>query len=142
MAIPIPSSPSHIPALPSSLALSSPGYLNIGPARPQPKPAHPYTRPMSSRSRAASPALSIGSTSGVLSSSLGSNGLTKEGRPIAGPFILAGNGAKEVLSAAIEGGAAPGSLGSLGLLSLRAHQTHQVAYDSDRTNDSDRMEED
>lgn len=138
MAIPIPSSPSHIPALPSSLAHSLPGYMSLGPARPH-KPVHPYTRPMSSRSRAASPALSIGSTSGVLSSSLGNNGLTKEGRPMAGPFIPAGAGAKEAVNAAVDAGAAPGSLGSLGLLSLRAHQ---IAYDSDRTYDSDRMEED
>lgn len=134
-AIPIPSSPSHIPALPSSLALSSPGYLSLAPSRP--KPAHPYTRPMSSRSRAASPALSIGSTSGVLSSSLGNNGLTKEGKPMAGPFIPSGPGAKEAVHAAVDAGAAPNSLGSLGLLSLRAHLMAQEDQD-----DSDRMEED
>lgn len=132
-AIPIPSSPSHIPALPSSLALSSPGYLSLGPSRP--KPAHPYTRPMSSRSRAASPALGIGSTSGVLSSSLGNNGLTKEGKPMAGPFIPSGPGAKEAVHAAVDAGAAPNSLGSLGLLSLRAHLMAEE-------DDSERMEED
>ncbi|CAK9785548.1 hypothetical protein CC85DRAFT_327288 [Cutaneotrichosporon oleaginosum] len=138
MAIPIPSSPSHAPVLSSTLALSSPGYLNLASARPH-KPAHPYTRPMSSRSRAASPALSIGSTSGVLSTSLGNNGLTKDGKPLAGPFIPSGPGAKEAVSAAFEAGAAPGQLGSMGMLSLRGQQ---ISYDSDRTNDSDRMEED
>lgn len=98
--IPIPSSPSHVPALSSALALGSPGYLAIA-ARPK-SSHHPYTRPMSSRSRAASPALSIGSTGGVLSSSL------KEGKPLAGPFIPTG------VAVATE----QPSLGSLGLLSI------------------------
>ncbi|BEI81763.1 hypothetical protein CcaverHIS002_0209230 [Cutaneotrichosporon cavernicola] len=138
MAIPIPSSPSHAPVLPSSLALSSPGYLNLGATRPL-KPAHPYTRPMTSRSRAASPALSIGSTSGVLSTSLGNNGLTKDGKPMVGPFIASGPGAKEAANAAIDAGAAPGQLGTMEMLSLRAQQ---ISYDGERTNDVDRMEED
>ncbi|GMK59903.1 hypothetical protein CspeluHIS016_0901200 [Cutaneotrichosporon spelunceum] len=138
MAIPIPSSPSHAPVLPSSLAFSSPGYLNLGASRPL-KPAHPYTRPMTSRSRAASPALSIGSTSGVLSTSLGNGGLTKDGKPMVGPFIAAGVGAKEAANAVMDAGAAPGKLGSMEMLSLHAQQ---ISYDSDKTNNGDRMEED
>jgi hypothetical protein len=94
---------------------------------------------MTSRSRAASPALSIGSTSGVLSTSLGNNGLMKDGKPMAGPFIPSGPGAKEAINAAIDATAAPGQLGNMEMLSLRAQQ---ISYDSDRTNDSDRMEED
>lgn len=98
--IPIPSSPSHVPALSSALALGSPGYLPLS-ARPK-SSHHPYARPMSSRSRAASPALSIGSTSGVLSTSI------KEGKPLAGPFIPTG----------VAVGEQQPSLGSLGLLSI------------------------
>jgi hypothetical protein len=113
--IPIPSSPSHAPHVGSALALGSPGYLSLGPSR---KVAHPYTRPMASRSRAASPALSIGSTSGVLSTSLGNGGMHGPNRPLAGPFMPTGPGAAAAVSAASAPGAAPGTLGSLGLLSL------------------------
>lgn len=109
--VPIPSSPSHAPLVASSLATSSPGYLSLGQSRVKP-PHHPYTRPMASRSRAASPALSIGSTSGVLSSSLNGN------RTLGGAFIPTGPAATAAASAAQSQGAAPG-LGSLGLLSLQ-----------------------
>ncbi|WOO76909.1 uncharacterized protein LOC62_01G000523 [Vanrija pseudolonga] len=118
-AIPIPSSPSHAPHVGSALALGSPGYLNLGRPVKSAHP-HPYTRPMSSRSRAASPALSIGSTSGVLSSSLGNGGLTGPSRPLGGPFIPTGPGASAAVNAASAPGAAPPSLGGIGFLSLTA----------------------
>jgi hypothetical protein len=75
---------------------------------------------MASRSRAASPALSIGSTSGVLSTSLGNGGLVGPSRPLAGPFIPTGPGATAAVTAASTPGAAPSSLGGLGLLSIGA----------------------
>ncbi|TXT16052.1 hypothetical protein VHUM_00555 [Vanrija humicola] len=118
-AIPIPSSPSHAPHVGSALALGSPGYLTLGRPVKAAHP-HPYTRPMSSRSRAASPALSIGSTSGVLSSSLGNGGLTGGSRPLGGPFIPTGPGASAAVNAASAPGAAPPSLGGIGFLSLTA----------------------
>lgn len=122
-AVPIPSSPSHLPLVGSALAVTSPGYLSLGGgmgmgSHTRKPPTHPYTRPMSSRSRAASPALSIGSTSGVLSSSLGNGGLTGPSRPLAGPFIPSGPGSAAAVSAANAVGAAPRDLGGLGLLSL------------------------
>lgn len=137
--VPIPSSPSHAPLVASSLATSSPGYLSLGQSRVKP-PHHPYTRPMASRSRAASPALSIGSTSGVLSSSL--NG------KIGGAFIPTGPGASAAVSAAQSQGAAPGSLGSLGLLSLQAEHGDQQEMlrddvcDERRGSAEDAMDED
>jgi hypothetical protein len=67
----------------------------------------PY-RPLSSRSRQASPALSIGSTSGVLSTSLGGNN-----KSLGGTFIPTGPAA----TLAAQQGQAP-QLGGLGLLSL------------------------
>jgi len=68
----------------------------------------PY-RPLSSRSRQASPALSIGSTSGVLGTSLGSN----TNKSLGGNFIPTGPAA----ALAAQQGQAP-QLGGLGLLSL------------------------
>jgi hypothetical protein len=68
----------------------------------------PY-RPLSSRSRQASPALSIGSTSGVLSTSLGTN----NNKTLGGNFIPTGPAA----TLAAQQGQAP-QLGGLGLLSL------------------------
>jgi hypothetical protein len=108
--IPNPQSPGHIPIYPS--ALSASGSTAAGAGRP--RPAHPYNRPLASRSRAASPALSIGSASGVLSSSLGNNG--REGR---GSFTLPGTLAGAFVPTGVtlqNGGAQP--LGGLGLLSL------------------------
>lgn len=84
---------------------------------------------MSSRSRAASPALSIGSTSGVLSSSLGNGSLTGPARPLAGPFIPTGPGAAAAVSAASTPGAAPSSLGSLGFLSIGAQSLKEELED-------------
>ena len=73
---------------------------------------------MSSRSRAASPALSIGSTSGVLSTSLERSSGVLNGRPsisLGQAFIPTGPGTPSMYP---EGGAAPQGLGGLGLLSL------------------------
>ncbi|ORX34798.1 hypothetical protein BD324DRAFT_134540 [Kockovaella imperatae] len=112
--IPIPHSPSHAPFQPSSL--STPGG-NFSLSNRQGRPTHPYTRPMSSRSRAASPALSIGSTSGILSTSLGErSGGMLAGRPslsLGQAFIPTGSGAPLTSETAASQG-----LGSLGLLSL------------------------
>lgn len=94
---------------------------------------------MASRSRAASPALSIGSTSGVLSSSLNGN------RSLGGAFIPTGPGASAAVSAAQSQGAAPGSLGSLGLLSLQGEHgdSQEMLRDEERRDSAeDAMEED
>jgi hypothetical protein len=97
---------------------SSPSLAPMSPSRPMagmPIPNSPFAasnssrrpyRPLSSRSRQASPALSIGSTSGVLSTSLGSKSL-------AGTFVPTGPAA----TLAAQQGQAP-QLGGLGLLSL------------------------
>ena len=72
---------------------------------------------MSSRSRQASPALSIGSTSGVLSTSLERSSGILNGRPsisLGQAFIATGPGTPGMLPE----GAAPQGLGGLGLLSL------------------------
>ena len=81
-----------------------------------------------SRSRAASPALSIGSTSGVLSTSLGNNGTTAGGRPsfsLGQAFIPTGPG-----SSIIPQGGAPQGLGGLGLLSLSTRPGNGEGDDS------------
>lgn len=149
MAIPIPHSPQHAPFQPSGLgpiphltasALGSLGGSNTTPAHRR------YSRPLS-RSRAASPALSIGSASGVISSSLGSlsgggqlnvPGAGGDGQPgtgglngrkrgnsgsgiafsLATAFIPTGQGQGHLSGAGMTG-APPGGLGSLGLLSLQ-----------------------
>ena len=114
-AIPIPHSPSHAPLYSSTLS----SFNNNGSlASRQNRPAHPYTRPIASRSRAASPALSIGSTSGVLSTSLGNNNNGNgAGRPsfsLGQAFIPTGSGSGGI----VQQGSAPQGLGGLGLLSL------------------------
>jgi hypothetical protein len=98
---------------------SSPSLQPMSPSRPMsgmPIPSSPFGasnssrrpyRPLSSRSRQASPALSIGSTSGVLSTSLGNN------KALAGSFVPTGPAA----TLAAQQGQAP-QLGGLGLLSL------------------------
>ena len=106
ISIPVPQSPSLAPMFSSH--------------RPVKGAHHPYSRPMSSRSRAASPALSIGSTSGVLSTSLGRDGISSSG-PSRGFSLAAafcGPGVNAAVNAANSQGAAPQALGSLGLLSL------------------------
>ena len=85
---------------------------------------------MSSRSRAASPALSIGSTSGILSTSLErSSGILngREGRPsisLGQAFIPTGVGAQLQFE-----GAAPQGLGGLGLLSLAGLGERRISAD-------------
>ncbi|WWC58138.1 uncharacterized protein I303_100673 [Kwoniella dejecticola CBS 10117] len=106
-AIPIPQSPSHAPLYPSTLSSLSTSQTTGRHTRP----AHPYTRPMTSRSRAASPALSIGSASG-LGSSLGNNG----GRG----FNLSANFTNSNSNGNTNTGVQlPQQLGGLGLLSLQ-----------------------
>jgi len=99
---------------------SSPSLTPMSPSRPissMPIPSSPFAasntsrrpyRPLSSRSRQASPALSIGSTSGILSTSLGTNP-----KSLGGTFIPTGPAA----TLAAQQGQAP-QLGGLGLLSL------------------------
>ncbi|WVR03600.1 hypothetical protein IAU60_000592 [Kwoniella sp. DSM 27419] len=99
-AIPIPQSPSHAPLYPSALSTS----LGRG---HHTRTTHPYTRPMASRSRAASPALSIGSAGGM-GTSVGNGGTL--GRS----FSLSG-----FASNASGGGQGQQNLGGLGLLSLQ-----------------------
>ena len=109
--MPIPQSPSHVPTYPSGLSSSQNSlFVNTRSTRPYPRQIP------RSKSRAASPALSIGSTSGVLSTSLGNNGNTVGGRPsfsLGQAFIPTGSGSGAVPPT----GAAQG-LGGLGLLSL------------------------
>lgn len=110
--MPIPQSPSHAPTHPSGLSSSQHSlFLNNRSTRPYPRQIP------RSRSRAASPALSIGSTSGVLSTSLGNNGGAAGGRlsfSLGQAFIPTGPG-----SGVIPPNGAPQGLGGLGLLSLR-----------------------
>ncbi|KAL7418707.1 hypothetical protein Q5752_006390 [Cryptotrichosporon argae] len=110
--IPIPSSPSTHPSF-AGLAY---------------RQSKAYARP--ARSRAASPALSIGSTSGVLSTSLTSlSGVPgPNGRPLGGAFIPTGPGASAAVTAAGQAGQAPQGLGGLGLLSL-AHEGERRTSD-------------
>ncbi|WRT63832.1 uncharacterized protein IL334_000757 [Kwoniella shivajii] len=114
--IPIPQSPSHAPLYPSTLSSLSTSLQR------HTRPAHPYTRPMANRSRAASPALSIGSAGG-LSSSLGNKG---NGNP---------------------GGGGGQQLGGLGLLSIQ-HSVNEederegTGEDMRREDSGERMEED
>ncbi|OCF31196.1 hypothetical protein I316_07164 [Kwoniella heveanensis BCC8398] len=136
--IPIPQSPSHAPLYPSALSTSL-GRGHHG----HPRAAHPYTRPMASRSRAASPALSIGSAGG-LSSSFGNNGVGS-GSMMARSFSLSGGGA----SASGEGknngngngngtgfGLGGQQLGGLGLLSIQ-----NSVSEEDEKEDTDEVEE-
>jgi hypothetical protein len=134
-AIPIPSSPGHA-SLFNNYQLST--------SNPSRRAGHPYNRPIASRSRAASPALSIGSASGVLSTSLG-NGT--KGFGLGGAFVPTNQGAL----AAQGQGQAP--LGGLGLLSLanvvdEADEAEEPrrdrGFDADRQDDGreEAMEED
>lgn len=116
--IPTPQSPIHMPYYSSTL--SNTGNNIFAAASRQNRSNHPY-RPMSSRSRQASPALSIGSTSGVLSTSLGNSSHTSGGthgtRPsvsLGQAFIPTGAGSGGLYPP----GQAPQALGGLGLLSL------------------------
>ncbi|ORY25083.1 hypothetical protein BCR39DRAFT_600290 [Naematelia encephala] len=112
-AIPIPQSPGHATLNPSVLSTSGSFTLRM----PTRRPPTGYAR-----SRQASPALSIGSTSEVLSTSLA----TATGRPsinLGSAFIPTGlQGGMAIVNAANERGNAPG-LGGLGLLSLRSTDT-------------------
>ncbi|WVW81809.1 hypothetical protein I302_103806 [Kwoniella bestiolae CBS 10118] len=131
-AIPIPQSPSHAPLYPSSLSslsTSHPRHTQHG------RPTHPYTRPMTSRSRAASPALSIGSTNG-LSSSLGNKGFTLNGN---GSGNGSGNWGQQPQQ----------QLGGLGLLSLQNSRVDEEDEDGReggeemrRVDSEEKMEED
>lgn len=124
-AIPIPNSPSY--GLYSSMLSTSTGAQGQGREqinlRTKPN-HHPYTRPMSSRSRAASPALSIGSTSGSLTGAgaAGGNGggLGRErgSFSLGVPFTTGATAGTSGAAGAAASGHAPPSLGGLGLLSL------------------------
>ncbi|OCF59640.1 hypothetical protein L486_02312 [Kwoniella mangroviensis CBS 10435] len=125
-AIPIPQSPSHAPLYPSSLSSLSASH----PARHTQhggRPQHPYSRPMTSRSRAASPALSIGSTNG-LSSSLGNKTFT-------------GNGGLQLQQQQHQ---PQQQLGGLGLLSLQNSRVDEEdeAQEMKRVDSEEKMEED
>ena len=88
------------------------------------------------RSRAVSPALSIGSTSGVLSTSLGERGGTVNGRPsfsLGQAFVPTGAG---LTSPALEG-SAPQGLGGLGLLTLNGGSNHTSNQTSRRSSGED-----
>ncbi|WWD22516.1 hypothetical protein CI109_107009 [Kwoniella shandongensis] len=141
--IPIPQSPSHAPLYSSALASSQ--------LRPtHARPSHPYARPISSRSRAASPALSIGSVGGSggngnLSTSLGSN-------PGGGAAMARGlSGLGSAIQVQGQGqGPPPRELGGLGLLSIQNRVREEDEDDREhdggemRREDSNesRMEED
>jgi len=126
----------------------------MSPSRPlssMPIPSSPFAasnsnrrpyRPLTSRSRQASPALSIGSTSGVLSTSLGTN----TNKSLGGNFIPTGPAA----TIAAQQGQAP-QLGGLGLLSLanvgedtegEVRANSEVREEDDRRRSEDDMEED
>lgn len=111
--MPIPQSPSHLPLY--SSALNTNTNAGIFSSRPN---RSAYGRPVvRSRSRQASPALSIGSTSGVLSTSLGNNGGGRPSVSLGQAFIPTGQG-----SGLVQTGTAQG-LGGLGLLSLSNSQS-------------------
>ncbi|AAW46138.1 hypothetical protein CNK00920 [Cryptococcus deneoformans JEC21] len=118
--IPIPASPSHAPLYPSALSTSHPRSVGGVGAQTHPsssRPNHPYTRPMASRSRAASPALSAGS------------GGTSLGRErYLGQHVQNGN----------NGHGGQGALGGLGLLSL----ANRVREEDEKEERGERMEED
>ncbi|WVQ76189.1 hypothetical protein IAR50_005851 [Cryptococcus sp. DSM 104548] len=144
--IPIPASPSHLPIYPSSLGSIAPLGSTLGNGRSQhpsaSRPGHPYARPIASRSRAASPALSIGSGPGSLGSG---RGLLGQGGPANGNGNGNGNGA---------GTQGQGSLGGLGLLSLAnrvreeeegevdSEPGQQPKRDGEGAKETDRMDED
>ncbi|WVQ93554.1 hypothetical protein IAU59_000629 [Kwoniella sp. CBS 9459] len=151
--IPIPQSPSHAPLYPSALSTS----LGRGHHNAHTRATHPYTRPMAGRSRAASPALSIGSTGGGgLSSSYGNNGGASM---MARSFSLSGNsngngngngegrGNGNSIAAGNSNGSGQGQggqqLGGLGLLSIQHSVSEEdEREDTDEGGDEMRMEED
>ena len=83
-AINIPHSPQHVPLYPSALSASGPSLTT------RHTKSHPYTRPMTSRSRAASPAQSVAGAPG----SRAGMGLSQAFVPIpeAAPHALGGLG--------------------------------------------------
>lgn len=146
-AIPIPPSPGYnLYSTMLSTSTSTPGQGGREQINLRTKANHPYTRPMASRSRAASPALSIGSTSGSLGTGGGGLGSGRGSFALGGAFNQVNNGGPGVPAPA---------LGGLGLLSL-AHRGEEVGMikedregeegeDMGRTDSgmgSERMEED
>lgn len=138
--MPVPGMPqSPLPHFSSLLTSNNGANLRQGLGRN----GHPYSRPLSSRSRAASPALSIGSTSGVLSSSLGNN--NRGSFSLAQAFIPTGQAAQGVREMGQQG--QQGGLGGLGLLTLHKDGNRVIREEEEGSSrpssaGADRMDED
>lgn len=133
--------PSPLPLYSSLLGTAAnTANLRQGPGRN----GHPYTRPMSSRSRAGSPALSIGSASGALSSSLGNS--NRGTFSLAQAFVPTGQAAQAQGTPQGQmqgqGQAQQGGLGGLGLLSLANHMEEEENIRSRSGSGNGGMEED